>query len=184
MGRRMDAGAILGQVKIPVAPRDNHMTLHLKLAVAAAPLLLRVLDGLETGKIRPRNQDESRVVPAPKLSKRDGVIDWSRKADEIVCKVRAFTPWPGAFLFIKRKKAPVRLIITDSRVLDEPAPEPPLKPGTVVEAGDRLVVSCGEGLLEILRLKREGKKEMTAREFLRGMPLEKGMALSAELPEI
>jgi methionyl-tRNA formyltransferase len=178
MESRMDAGEILGQTEVAVAPGDDCSTLHDKLARAAAPLLLRVLDDLEEGALVPRPQDEARVVFAPKLAKRDGAIPWERTAREIERLVRAFSPWPGAFAFYRRGGKCIRLIVTKASVLEGRPPEG-AAPGEIVEAEDRIVVACAGGLLEIARLKREGRKEMSAGEFLRGLSLERGAVLKS-----
>ena len=177
MGSRMDAGDILGQTEIPVASDDNLQTLHDKLAEAAAPLLLRVLTGLEEGTVVPMPQDASRVVLAPKLAKKDGAISWEKSAVQIDRLVRAFTPWPGAFTFYRCGDASFRLTVTVCKVLDACRLPTGIVPGQIVEVQKGLVVACAEGLLEITRLKREGKKEMSSIDFLRGFKVESGAVL-------
>jgi methionyl-tRNA formyltransferase len=179
MSRKMDGGAILGQVSIPVAPDDTYLTLHDKLAREAAPLLLEVLKRLNEGKAAPVPQDESKVVPAPKLSKRDGLIPWDHSAKEIHQRVRAVTPWPGAYTFYALPSVQRRILIIETRVAEEESAFAAGAPGCIVSEAPRIVVACGKGYLEILRLKREGKKEMSAEAFLRGMPLVKGQAFQS-----
>lgn len=176
--RRMDAGDILGRVEEPVRPFDDCPTLHDRLAVAAAPLLLRVLDGLEKGTIFPEPQDEDLASRAPKLLRNDGSIDWRRSAEAIERKVRAFVPWPGAFTQYRHKTADLRIVILQSRISDEKVPPDRSAPGTIVASDQRILVACGSGLLEILRLQREGKKDMPAEAFLRGTSLVCGSSFS------
>lgn len=181
MTERMDAGPVLGRVEVPVAPSDDYRTLHDKLAEAAAPLLCRVLEGLEAGTLVPEPQDEAKAVFAPKLTKEDGAVPWHRSAVEIERFVRAFTPWPGAYTFCNLRRRRARLILTRTRVKEGAGPfAGKARPGTVVSASGGLLVACGEGCLEIVRLKREGGKELDADAFLRGMPLEAGTVLGLE----
>jgi len=186
MTGRMDAGPILGRVEVPVSPEDDYRSLHDKLAEAAAPLLLDVLRGLEEGTLAPEPQDEAAAVPAPKLKKEDGAVPWERPAVEIERFLRAFTPWPGAYTFCPVRGKRIRLILTRGRVAEGAAPgegdgggglPAASPPGTVLEGRARLRVACGEGVLEVLRLKREGGKELSAEAFLRGLPLEPGTLL-------
>ncbi len=125
----------------------------------------------------PRPQDEALVVKAPKLSKEDGAVSWKRSALQIERLIRAFTPWPGAFTFFRGAGKTVRLIISESRVAEGAPRSSGNLPGQIVDCQGRIVVACSEGFLEILRLKRAGKKEMSAEEFLRGMGLEEGACL-------
>lgn len=177
--RRMDAGDILGRVEEPVRPIDDYPALHDRLAVAAALLLLRVLEGLEKGTINPEPQDEESASRAPKLLRNDGAVDWRRSAESIERQVRAFVPWPGTFTLYRHENADLRIVILQSRIADEKAPPHRSAPGTLVACDQRILVACGSGLLEILRLQREGKKEMPAEAFLRGTRLVCGTSFSS-----
>jgi methionyl-tRNA formyltransferase len=173
---KMDAGDILGQVSVPVEEDDDSLTLHDRLAREAVPLLLKVLDALENGRASPRSQDESQVIRAPKLSKKDGAIPWRQSAEAIQRRIRALISWPGAFTYYPTPAALIRIIITRSQVIQEEACFGRAHPGCIVQNEPRLVVACGEGFLEILQLKREGKKDLSAEAFLRGMKLTTGSA--------
>jgi methionyl-tRNA formyltransferase len=173
--KRMDAGEILGQVEEPVSAEDNYLILHDRLAEKAAPLLLGVLDRIENGTIEPVLQDESGVVLAPKVAKEDGAIDWTRSAEEIEHQIQALTPWPGAYSFYPRGSKKIRLIVTRGSALEGHG-----EPGRIVDARKRILVGCGSGLLNIVRLKREGKTEMAADAFLRGLQIEEGAFLMSE----
>jgi methionyl-tRNA formyltransferase len=173
--KRMDAGEILGQVEAAVEPSDNYQTLHDRLSEMASPLLISVLEDLESGRARPRAQDESKVVLAPKISKEQGEIDWRDSAARIERRIRAFSPWPGAFTFLPIRSRPVRVQIREARILDSDPGSAKCRAGEVLECGARIKVCCeGGGNLDIIRIQREGKKEMSAEEFLRGVKLNPG----------
>jgi len=175
MRERMDAGEILGREETPISGDDDFPSLHNKLANAAAPLLLRVLDEIEHGSMSPVPQDDSDAVMAPKLKREDGRIDWRSSAAHIERLVRAMVPWPGAYTFVRHRRSFVRIIITKSRCtesVDSTASAP--EPGEIVESGKRLIVACSEGFLDVLRLKREGKNELPTEEFTKGMHFEPG----------
>jgi len=174
MMNRMDAGMILARVEEKVDPIDNYATLHDRLSLIAAPLLLKLLDDLEAGSVSPVAQDESKVVPAPMFSKKDGLIDWSKNADQIERLIRATFPWPGAFTFLKKGKKRHRLSILKSTVFTGQDTIGSIEEGALAIIDDRLMVACGQGYLEIEELKREGKKRMSAKEFLRGCTLQAG----------
>ncbi|MHC4944941.1 MAG: methionyl-tRNA formyltransferase [Planctomycetota bacterium] len=172
---KMDAGEILGQVETNVEPADNYLTLHDRLAEAAAPLLISVLEALESGEADPRIQDESKVLLAPKISKEQGGIDWNRSAPEIERQVRAFNPWPGAFTFFPIRSKPMRINITEAAVVESDPRCAKGRAGEIVESRGCIKVCCqGGGCLEIARIQREGKKEMSAEEFLRGVKMNPG----------
>jgi methionyl-tRNA formyltransferase len=158
--RKLDAGPILLQRKLPIEPEDTTGTLQEKLAALGAELLVETIDKLKAGKIQPRPQDETLAVYAPAIKKEQGLIDWREPAEMIWRKVRAFNPWPGAYVgrgdrLLKIWKA-------------EPA-EAGGKPGTILEAHQKWIeVACGKGSLRILELQPAGKKKMTPAAFLAG----------------
>jgi len=176
---RMDAGDILGQVEVIVDPEDNAQTLHDRLARASAPLLLRVLEEMDSGTAQPRPQNHAERVLARKLSKAQGAMDWTRNAVELERMVRALWPWPGAFTFCPGKKRPIRLIVARSRVAVESELPGGGRPGEVANLTGRLVIYCGKGALELLLVQREGKKVMSAEELLRGLNLGPGGCLDS-----
>ena len=123
-------------------------------------------------------QDSSRVSKAPRLSKAEAEIDWSRSGREIDCHVRGMQPWPVAYTFIKPNpsKPAIRLAIKQIAPTDLPIGDH--GPGEVVH-GDGFLVSTGDGVIEIKRLQPAGKREMDAIEFLRGHKPAPGMRLVA-----
>lgn len=158
----LDTGDILLQREMEILPQDTAVTLAPRLAVLGADLLLETLHGLEQGKITPIAQDNSQATLAPILEKQDGLVDFNRRATEIYNRVRGFQPWPGAYTVFRSKN----LKIIDARPLPE---EISLPKGELHIQQDRLIVGCDQGTaLELLQLQPEGKKAITAREFIGG----------------
>ncbi len=158
----LDTGDILLQEQMRILPEDNAITLAPRLADLGADLLVKTLRGLESGSVRPLPQDHSRATLAPILKKDDGQIDFTRSAVEIHNRLRGFQPWPGASTQFRGKS--LKLIaarpFTDQLTL---------APGELRRQGEQLLVGCGKGtLLEILRVQPEGKKAISAREFVSG----------------
>lgn len=164
MDAGLDTGAILAQRAVPIHPEDNAATLHDRLAQLGAELLVETLPAYVAGRIQPRPQPAEGVSHAPKLRKQDGRIDWRLPARAIWCRIRAFTPWPGAFAFLDAPAGPQRIQIWEAIVTSGRG-----APGEIL-AADRagIVVACGEDALCATILQREGGRRMTAQEFLAG----------------
>ena len=158
----LDTGDILLQREMPILPEDTAVTLAPRLAVLGADLLLETLRGTEQGTVVPVPQDHSRATLAPILKKEDGLIDFNRSAMETHNRLRGFQPWPGAYTSFRGK----HLKIVAAQPADGAVS---LSPGELRIAGDRLLAGCGSGTaLELIQLQPEGKKAMTAREFVNG----------------
>jgi len=161
----LDTGDILLQKELPIKPEDTALTYALPLAELGADLLVETLRGLESKPITPIPQDHSQATLAPILKKEDGQIDFNRTADQIHNRLRGFQPWPGAYTQFRGKNLKF--------IAARPAGSVPnLKPGElrVAEEKDgKLLVGCGNSTaLELLQLQPEGKKALTAREFING----------------
>jgi methionyl-tRNA formyltransferase len=159
----LDTGDTLLQQELPIAPEDTAETLAPRLAELGAPLLLETLRGLKRSTIQSRPQDPAAATLAPLLKKEDGLIDFGRSAEEIVNRLRGFTPWPGAYTSFRGKT----LHFWEAR----PAPRlpGPLLPGQLLVQGACLYAGCGQNTaLEVVTLQLEGKKRMSARDFLHG----------------
>lgn len=170
----LDAGPILASRRRPIGPDETAADVERDLAGLGAGLLVETLDAIEAGTSREEPQDERAATFAPRLTKEDGLIDWTAPAPRLHDFVRGLHPWPLAWTWLDGS----RLTVLRGR----PAPEVPpagAPPGTVIEApGHRLVVACGEGTaFEILELVPEGRRPMSARAFLAGHPLEAGHRL-------
>lgn len=175
---QLDAGPVLGAVETEIGPEETSGELELRLADLASALTLQVLVRLEHGTAEPVAQDLAHVSLAPKITKEQGLIDWSRSSEQVACQVRAMQPWPMPYSFLQRgRHAPLRVLVLIVRPIGEvpAAGWDHAAPGDVVpvETG-RLLVRTGTGLLEIARLQPAGKRPMSATEFLRGHPLAQG----------
>ena len=168
MDAGLDTGPVLAQRRIPVAATEDAGTLHDKLAVLGAEAIVEALSELEAGRLRPIEQQSEGVIYAPKLDKREGLVDWTRSAAEIERTVRAFRPAPGAFTLLD--KVPLKL--WHARVVAGRG-----APGTLLRADQVLTVACGDAALEIEELQRAGGRRMPVAEFLRGYALAPGMRL-------
>jgi methionyl-tRNA formyltransferase len=169
--KELDSGPILAQAEVPIGPDDTAVDIERLVASRGAELLLEIVDRLAAGAVPETAQDEARATYAPKLTKADGVIDWSRSADQIHNQIRGLTPWPHAYTFLDD----VRYILHGSHVGALPPEGAP--PGTIVAASghEGLLVACGDGgVLDVLALQLEGKRVMSAREFLATQMLRAG----------
>jgi len=163
---RMDAGLILAQEKTPIYPEDDFQTIHDRLAAISAPLLLATINTAESGAAQYGLQDESQVSRAPKLNKKDGFIDFSLPAEQIVNKIRGLWPWPGAqavYLCGKTGKS-WRVTIAKAQAVKQPD-RGPLLCGAL---DDMLNVICGRGNLKIEKLKPAGSGLMDFQAFVNG----------------
>jgi methionyl-tRNA formyltransferase len=174
MVRKMDAGPILLKRTIPIRPDETAGQLHDRLAQLSAQCFLEAIEILERGQPAFEAQDKSQVTFAPKLTKEDGTIDWSREAAYIERFVRAMSPWPGAWTSVSmadaRKK---RLRICRAMLAAEELP--PGDPGQarcIPASGGKqacLQVRCGDGAtLCVTSLQPEGSREMPVAAWLRG----------------
>lgn len=165
----LDTGDILLQREIPVAPEDTAETVALRLASIGADLMVETLRGLQSASIHPQPQENSQASLAPILKKEDGLVDFSRSATEIFNRIRGFQPWPGAYTKLRGKT----LQIWRALPVDKARPAAQLE----VE-GNSLLVGCGRGTsLELLELQLEGKKRMSATDFLHGYRPKPGESL-------
>lgn len=173
----LDTGPILLQQQIEIAPDHTAADLFTVLAERGAPLVVETLAGLERGSITPRPQDHALATLAPLLTREDGEMNFAaRTATELKNRGRGFQPWPGAFTALNGKKLIVhRMDAVESWNLVAPADA---QPGQVQLDGNRLFVSCAQNTwLELIEVQLEGKKRMSAAEFLRGMQLRAGARL-------
>jgi len=169
----MDTGDILLVREVEIHEEDTAETLAERLSVLGAELMVETLRGLERGEITPHPQDHSQATLAPLLKKEHGRMDWSLLAREIAWRVRGLQPWPGAYTTFRGK----RLHLWAAVALPAEAGSP-LAPGTLVAERGKLFVVCGQSTrLEIKELQVEGRKRLSAREFLNGVHLKPGEQL-------
>jgi len=174
----LDTGPILLQRTVTIEPDQNAVDMFEILARAGAPLVVETLAKLADGTVQPQPQNHEGATYAPLLDREDGRMDFAtRTARELVNRWRGFQPWPGAFTTLEGKKLIAhRMQVAGSDV----APEGMVDPGTIRIVDNRFFVACAvETWLELVEVQLEGKKRMTAAEFLRGNPLAAGARLGA-----
>jgi methionyl-tRNA formyltransferase len=160
--RALDAGAMLATVAREIGPNDTSNDVERDLASLGATLLVATLDRLAHGPIDETTQDDSLATYAHRLTKDDGVVDWSRDAESIHNQIRGLHPWPHAFSYLDGH----RLILLGSTWSPD---DTGVEPGTIVTArGDELRVATGHGSLLITELQAEGRRPARTREFLAG----------------
>ena len=168
MDTDLDTGDILLTATEPISPEDTAKTLHDRLALLGADLLVRTLDAYAAERIRPIAQNHAHATYAPLLNKQDGRIDWQKPAATLEPFIRGMTPWPGAFTFHGEH----RLKIFRAKPITK-APEGP--PGTVLQSfPDELEIATGNGTLLILEIQGPSGKRLLIEDFLRGYKLEPG----------
>ena len=156
----LDTGDILLQKELAIAAEDTSVTLAPRLAAIGAELMMETLRRLQSDSIRPQKQNDSQATLAPVLKKEDGKIDFSRSGQEIYNRFRGFQPWPGAFTTFRGKG----LSFTAMR----PA-SVEVRPAQLLVQGEQLLVGCGGGsTIELLEVQPEGKKRISAKDFVHG----------------
>lgn len=165
----LDTGDILLQKELPIAPEATAETMAPRLAAIGADLMVETLLGLLSRAIHPQPQDDAQATLAPILKKEDGRIDFHRSAFEICNRMRGFQPWPGAFTSFRSRN----LNVLAAKAVGEFAAEREL-----VTKGDRIIAGCGENTaLELLELQPEGKKRISAKDFIHGYRPQNGEKL-------
>jgi methionyl-tRNA formyltransferase len=159
MDEGLDTGDILLQRKIEIAPDETGASLHDQLAQIAPDALAEAILLLEKGKTPRLPQENELATYAPKLEREHGRIDWTESAAVIERKIRAFDPWPGAFMEIDHRN----LKIFAATIVDRSG-----KPGQISRNENELIVAAREGALSVGDVQLEGKRRMSAAEFLRG----------------
>ncbi len=167
MVKKMDAGDMIRQKSLAIGTEMNSGELRERLQEVGADALIEVVKEYETTTPKSTPQDETLVTYAPKIELEDAEVDWSRPARELQLLIRAMTPVPGAWCWVEHKGQKKRLkILKSSSVFGYSG-----LPGTFLEYGKGgIIVSAGEEALRLQVLKLEGKKEMSAEEFTRGIP--------------
>jgi methionyl-tRNA formyltransferase len=156
----LDTGDILLQKELAILDEDTAETLSPRLAAIGAELMIETLRGLSEGTISPQPQKNDEATLAPILKKEDGRIDFSLTAQEIYNRLRGFQPWPGAFTTFQGKT----LNITAAKPSEKVVPQ-----SQFLTKDNRLFVGCGKSTaLELLEVQPEGKKRISACDFIHG----------------
>src|SRR4030042_344962 len=161
----MDTGPILNRIEVPITDEDTTGSLGIKLAKVGAQLLIETLPLWVEGRTKPRPQDESEVSYRRRITKEEGDIDWKLSALKLWRRVRAFDPWPGSYAPWHDKRLQ---LVTVLPLYHEKSVQPgkviALPPPSPLTVG----VGTGDGILGLVRLQLEGKRELSAEEFVRG----------------
>lgn len=166
----LDTGDMLMQNTTPIRDEDNAATLHDRLAEMGAELLVETIHGLVAGELHGYKQDTSLATHVSKIRKEDGNIVWSQPARAIWNRIRAFTPWPGAFTYLPALPKPLLLKIWEAELVSTRGVA-----GEILSADKSgIVIGCGEDALRVTILQREGGRRMSAQEFLAGNQLPPG----------
>ena len=168
----LDSGDVLLAERVFLTPDETGGTLHDKLAEIGPRALAKALPLLASGNAPRTPQDPALVTHCRKLLREHGVIDWTLPADELERRIRAFDPWPGTSTQLTMPDGSRKLLKLFPPVEME---ETSATPGTVISAdASGLLVACGQGSLRFQQLQLEGKRRMTAAEFLAGTTLAVG----------
>lgn len=164
INERMDAGDVLMAEPVAIGARTDAAGLREMLAPIAARLLVSALDALAMGHAVFSPQDESLVTYAPPLEKEEARIDWRQPAAVVDRVIRAFHPAPGAFTFERGRRLKIRAAVVRAGQIQG-------DPGTVVESSESgMLIACGEGALLVETLQPEGRRPMSAADYVRGCP--------------
>ena len=167
MEKGLDTGDMLLSVRTPIADDDTAGDLHDRLAVLGADALVHALALLEAGRITPVKQDDSQHTYAPMLSRDDCRLDFCQSAKQVRDRIRGLAPFPGAYLTLSGRQ----IKVFDAQIVSGRG-----EPGSVLYA-DRehgLVLACADGALRLVTLQPQGKRRMSAKEYLAGHPVPPG----------
>ena len=165
---KLDAGPILIQSKLSINNKINYEEMSEKMSDLGAKLIIDALELIKNNKANFTPQDETKVVYAKKIAKIESKINWNESAEEILAKIRAFYPNPGTWFELNGKRIKITKAI---------AVEKTDKVGAIIDT-NKMIIACKKNALQILELKKEGKKLMQVNEFLKGNKIKIGQILS------
>ncbi len=165
---KLDAGPVLIQSKLPINKDTNYEEISKKMSDLGAKLIIDAIELIKNNKANFTPQDESKVIYAKKIEKIESKINWSESAEKILAKVRALNPNPGTWFELNG----IRIKITKAKKVDQSGKE-----GTIID-DNKMIIACKKNALEVLELKKEGKKLMSAYEFLKGNKFKVGQILN------
>ena len=165
---KLDSGPVIMSEKIGISNQTNFVSLSKQMSDLGSKMILKCLDLIEKKKEHYITQDETKATYAKKISKKESKIDWSDKAKAIVAKVNALNPNPGSWFEMNGYRIKTIKAIEIEKKGD---------PGIIID--NSFIIGCSENAVQILELQKEGKKSMSAEEFLRGNALKIGSKLSS-----
>lgn len=175
MVKKLDAGDILTQVRVPIDEQDTFGSLHDKLSAAGSKLLMETLPQLAAGSLTPVVQNEAEVTFAPSIQHQDEEIQWVNQASDVRNLIRGLNPFPGAFTYLTGDVFKIYAAELTSQETHE-------QPGTIIgKDDDGFFVATGGGqVIKVTECQPAGKKRMRAADFLRGKTLDKGIVLGGK----
>ena len=165
---KLDAGPVLIQSKLLISNEINYEQMSKKMSDLGAKLIIDALELIKNNKANFTPQDESKVIYAKKIEKVESKINWNENAEEILAKIRAFYPSPGTWFELNG----TRIKITKAIEVEKTD-----KAGTIIDT-NKMIIACKKNAVQILELKKEGKKLMPVNEFLKGNKIKIGQNLS------
>jgi methionyl-tRNA formyltransferase len=166
----VDTGDIILQERLSIGPNETAGSVHDRMKELGGEAVVETVRQIEAGTVDPQPQDDRRATPAPKIHDDDCEIPWARPAAAVHNHVRGLSPYPGAWTMHED----TRLKIYETRRADGAG-----APGTVLEAGDRLRVACGDAAVEVRSVQQPGRRRLDAADFLNGYTIAEGDRLGA-----
>ncbi|MFW5942495.1 MAG: methionyl-tRNA formyltransferase [bacterium] len=167
MDEGLDTGPVFVRQAVTIDDRETAQSLHDRLAQLGAAMLREHLPAILRGERQAQPQNDDEATYAPMIKKEDGRLDWTQDSQSLDRRVRAMTPWPGAFTTWDGRR--LKVLDVRPRPSSDPPGEPPA-PGTVWQADDEVFVVTGQGALQLLRLQLAGKSAMDVSDFINGHP--------------
>lgn len=162
MAEGLDTGDMILKSEIPIEDKDTAGTIHDKLSVIGAKVLLDTLKLIEQNQAPREKQDDSRSTYAPMLKKKDGLIDWNKSSEDIYNLIRGLNPWPSAYTYLDGKI----LKVWEANISENKYEG---LPGQIIDIeDDQLLVKTGDGILLLKEIQLQGRKRMPVKEFLKG----------------
>jgi methionyl-tRNA formyltransferase len=169
LDKGMDTGPVYLEQVTPINDNENSDELLKRLSQIGSDLVIKSLELISDGVI-PKPQASNGITLAPKISKKDGKIDWQQSSNQVVNRFRALSSNPGVWSLLGELRIKIDALVASSFV-DQ------IKPADIVINGERLFVGVLDGVIEILILTPAGRSQMSAAEFIRGLPSKQGLQL-------
>ena len=169
LDKGMDTGPVYLEQVTPINDNENSDELLKRLSQIGSDLAIKSLELISDGVI-PKPQASNGITLAPKISKNDGKIDWQQSSNQVVNRFRALSSNPGVWSLLGELRIKIDALVASSFV-DQ------IKPADIVINGERLFVGVLDGVIEILILTPAGRSQMSAAEFIRGLPSKQGLQL-------
>ncbi len=165
--KRLDAGPVFSKKKIKIRKNDSCQTIYDRIIFEGKSLLVKTINEITINKFTLKSQNEKDATYAKKITKDDCKINWNKSADQIMLKIKAFSPYPGAWSKLKNG---TRIKIIEAELISSIITKDENMPAG--KSLNNLIVKCGKGFIRIIRLQKEGKVTLNSKEFLNGNKLE------------